>query len=569
VATLLIVLLTFACYAPGLANQFVDWDDGTYVFDNPHIKALNADFFAWAFFRFYSSNWHPFTWLSHGLDWAIWGANPFGHHLGNNLLHAANTGIVILLVLRLIGAAQAKALTLNTESFPNAQGKLFAAVVTGLLFGLHPLHVESVAWVAERKDLLCAFFYLLALLVYSSGSWYADDTKADLVSHVPGKYFLCLTLFMFALMSKPMAVTLPVILLLLDWYPFGRLGTLQNRRRAVMAKLPFFIISFGSAVLTILAQKAGSSLSTITSIPVGARLTVAMKSIVIYCGKLLLPLHLVPFYPYPDYKTLFTAPTYASIATVIAISACCFWRVRHERLFAASWIYFLVTLLPVLGIVQVGRQSMADRYAYLPSIAPLLLIGLGAAWLVARWQRSIVFVASAVLAISMLLGSLTVQQLRIWKDSISLWNTVIDNNPAQKIDFAFNNRAIAWNRRGELEKAASDFSKAIAANPKDSAYYNNRGTIYNKLRRTDEALADYYKALELTPREQSTYYNIACIYALRNMEPEACTWLRKSIKLGYDSWEDMKADHDLDNIRQSSCYRELLPEKSAPVVSSP
>jgi tetratricopeptide (TPR) repeat protein len=553
-----VALVTFAVYLPALFHQFVDWDDGTYVFDNPHLRTINADFFAWAFLRFYSSNWHPLTWLSHGVDWAIWGTNPLGHHLANNLFHAANAGIVTLLVYRLLDVARERTPVPHRDAIPDEGRTLVAAGVTGLLFGLHPIHVESVAWVAERKDLLCALFYILAIIAYlRRASGEAADSRGAgplfSVGDLP-----CLFLFALALLSKPMAVTLPVILLLLDWYPLRRFDSLRGCGRAALAKLPFLALSLGSAVVTVLAQKAGGALASTAAVPPGARLAVAGKALAVYLGKLILPLHLVPFYPYPNAAALFSFPTFAAIAAVAGMSLYCLARARTERLWLTLWGYYVVTLLPVLGIVQVGRQAMADRYAYLPSLAPLLVAGLAAAWIAARSRQGTAGAALAVLGIALVLGGLTLRQLRVWQDSITLWNAVIAANPPEKLDFAYNNRAIAWHRQGELDKAAADFTTAIAVNPGDADYYANRGTIYSRLRRYDEALADYRKAIEIRPDNGGAYYNVACIHALRGNVAEACDWLRKSVEHGYDSWEEIKADHDLDAIRGSACYREVM-----------
>jgi hypothetical protein len=238
--------------------------------------------------------------------------------------------------------------------------------VTGLLFGLHPLHVESVAWVSERKDLLCAMFYLLSIMAY----------MAYRTHKIYRTYFLTLCFFILALMSKPMAVSLPFVLLILDWYPFKRTTSLETFRTSFIEKLPFIALSIGSSILTILAQKAGGAVVAIEAIPLQARILVAAKSLIAYLWKMILPLNLIPLYPYPQDVSLLSLGFLATVFLVTGITAACVLAARKEKLWMSVWFYYVVTLIPVIGIVQVGSQPMADRYTYLPSLGPFLIAGL-------------------------------------------------------------------------------------------------------------------------------------------------------------------------------------------------
>src|SRR5208283_719950 len=239
-------LLTFLVYLSCLHNEFVLWDDDRYVYENPHLHPVNAAFFRWAFSDFYCANWHPLTWVSHALDYAVWGLNPLGHHLTNNILHAVNTFIVVILVAKLLETWRPSRQHNPPLHASQEWSYIVIAAVTGLLFGLHPLHVESVAWVSERKDLLCAMFFLLSTLAYTK---YVSNGGGLRNKH----YILVVFLFAFALLSKPMAVTLPAVLLILDWYPFNRIRSLKTLWAACIEKLPFIALSVASSVTTILA----------------------------------------------------------------------------------------------------------------------------------------------------------------------------------------------------------------------------------------------------------------------------------------------------------------------------
>ncbi len=368
-----ISLLTFLVYLSCLHNEFVAWDDNEYVYENPHLHPLNAAFVRWAFSAFYGDNWHPLTWVSHALDYAAWGLNPLGHHLTNNILHVVNTFIVVILVVKLLEAwrpSRHQDPPLHTSQ----QGSyIVIAAVTGLLFGLHPIHVESVAWVSERKDLLCAMFFLFSTLAYTK---YVSTGGGLRNKH----YILVVFLFILALLSKPMAVSLPAVLLILDWYPFNRIRSMKSFLSALLEKLPLIALSIVSSVLTVLAQKAGGAIRPFEVTPLSSRLLVAAESLLSYLWKMILPLNLVPYYPYPKNISLFSAEYLLSIILVTGITAACIVMVKKQKLWLAVWGYYVITLLPVIGIVQVGDQAMADRYTYLPSISPFLITGLGVVW---------------------------------------------------------------------------------------------------------------------------------------------------------------------------------------------
>jgi hypothetical protein len=517
----LVSLATFLVYLAALHNNFVDWDDDSYVFENPYIPSFNFSFFRWAFLKFYSGNWHPLTWVSHALDYALWGLNPLGHHLTNIILHSVNTFIVVLLTARIAKAAGAKKGRAELSRFLNERMILIAAGVTGLLFGLHPLHVESVAWVAERKDLLCALFFLLSIITYAKYAQGADDeeTQKRPVSRFFNKqYLFAVGLFVLALLSKPMAVTLPVVLLLLDWHPFNRIRSFKTFRTVCVEKLPFMILSLFSSIVTILAQNAGGAIQSLKAVPLSARMLVAAESLVAYLGKMAVPFNLVPYYPYPKNVSLLSPGSLLSIALIAGITATCLVMAKKQKLWLLVWGYYVVTLIPVLGIVQVGAQSMADRYTYLPSLGPFFIIGLGAAWIwrtVAALKRPGLHIkvacGAAAFFVLVSLSLLTVKQIGIWKSSFTLWSYVIEKEPG-RVPIAYTYRGAAFEKSGQFDKALKDYEMAIALNPFDYTVYSNMGTLLGKLNLFARSIEYFNKAIALAPDYADAYFNRGITY---------------------------------------------------------
>jgi Flp pilus assembly protein TadD len=578
-------LITFLVYFTSLRNGFVLLDDDAYVTENPYIRSFDGAFFKWAFLGFHESNWHPLTWISHALDYAIWGLNPLGHHLTNNILHAINTGLVVLLVLKLLDAAASASWVsaLNPPSSPLKlrgekgggtdvgggeggvahKGALIAAATTGLLFGLHPLHVESVAWVSERKDLLCALFFLLSVMMYvryvgrGGPLWTSKEGQPQGVAPTkndPGQagmtnygrqfldryYLFSLFFFILALMSKPMAVTLPAVLLLLDWHPFERVQSARTFRAACIEKLPFIALSIVSSVITVLAQRSGGALVSVKVVPLSVRMLVAIKSLVAYLWKMVVPLKLIPFYPYPKNVSLLSPGYVSAMVLVIGITTACVVMVKKEKLWLTAWLYYVVTLFPVLGIVQVGSQSMADRYTYLPSLGPFLIVGLAAAWGFSKVNslkkgKMIIgfFGATAAVLVFFSLTYLTINQIRAWKSSIDLWNYAIEREP-QEAPIAYNNRGLAFMNLGETDRAAEDYRRAIAMDPGVAEPYYNLGKIYEKKGLYDEAIGEYKKAVSLKPDFADAYFDLGVAYALKGMREEAIMNYKAAVNLRPD-----------------------------------
>ncbi len=531
----------FLAYLPALQNDFVNWDDDEYVYNNPEIQQAGLRLLSWAFFRFHMANWHPVTWLSHALDFRLWGLNPLGHHLTNNLLHAANSFLVVLLAVKLLVVIRRRSAPGSIPGFLSDSGILTASAATGLLFALHPLHVESVAWISERKDLLCGFFFLLGMLLYlPHGAGQEPPARPSSHPLFDRRYFLVLGCFVAALLSKPMAVTFPLVLLLLDWYPLDRFRA-AGAARIALEKAPLFLLSISSAVITVLAQRSGSAIASFAFAPPGTRVLVAAHGFSAYLLKLLVPVNLAPLYPYPRHVNPWSISSLLPVLVVLVVGCLCIIRWNWRKPWSAFWGYYAITLLPVIGLVQIGFQSMADRYAYLPSLAPLLAISLFAtrAWYdistlyrsLQNWVRLAALAAAA--GVLLVLSWLTVAQIGIWKDSLTLWNyetaEIPDQNPV-----AYYHRGMAWTSAKNFEAAVRDYTIAIAQDPDYYEAYNNRGVLYDGLDKIEPAISDFSRSLALHPHYM-VYYNRGASYARIGRYREAVEDFTQSLSLKSDN----------------------------------
>jgi protein O-mannosyl-transferase len=573
-------LITLAAFLPALQNGFVVWDDNQYIYENTQIRSLSWETVRWALTDTSLIYWNPLAKLSHALDHALWGLNAAGHHLTSLFLHAVNALLVVLLVLRSLAWQGAQGRTATLPAWLEGTAVLIAAGVAGILFGLHPIHVEPAVWISARKELLCTLFYLLSILAYLEYSRRGQRPEGSggrrPLSRDPW-YLASLGLFMLALASKPMAVSLPAVLLLLDWHPFGRLRSLRDLRPLLAEKIPFIVPSLAVSIVTAIAQHAVGAMDLVDA-SLATRLMVAVQAVAAYLGKILVPLHLNPLYPYPKEISAASLEFLMPALTCAVISAGCIVAARrNRRIWPLLWVYYLVTLLPALGLVQVGRQSMGDRFVYLPSIAPFLAAGLGAAWL---WTKSgalkqgagaarlLAAGAAAVIGVSLII--LTQRQITVWKTSIDLWDHVISLEP-DRIPIAYNNRGIAWGMRGEPDRAIADYTKALSLDPALSrarlnrgiAYngqgqrdlaiedfsevirqdpgiaeaYGGRGLVFAESGDLDRAMGDYSTAIRLDPAYHRAYYNRGLVFLKRRQLPEAREDFSAAINLHPGSFE--------------------------------
>lgn len=500
-AALIVAGITFLVYLPALRNGFVGaWDDNVYVYNNQAIQSLSLEFFKWVFTSEAIGLWHPMTMFSLAVDYAGYGLNPWGYHLTNNIFHTLNTLLVFILVFRLVEQVYPDENRFDKKAF-------IAGAVTALLFGIHPLHVESVAWISERKDVLCAFFYLLSLLAYLKYVSSPDSKK-------PLFYIISLILFIAALMSKPMAVSLPLVLLILDFYPLGRLSIdrkYMNIKPILIEKLPFFIFSFVVALATLWASQVGGALRTSTEYPLMGRVFGAIYAYIFYLTKMILPNNLAPFYPHPTMVGIgpFIIKYLGSLIIFMMITFFSIRSFKRNRFFLVAWLYYVVTLVPVIGIIQVGGQIAADRYTYLPGLGPFLLIGLGVAYLYEIYDhRKLLIIFASFFLLWM--SKMTVTQINIWKDPVTLWSHEMKMFPSVYI--SYNNRGNAYKEAGEFQKAIKDYDEAIKLNPKEPLLYVNRGVAYSYLGKHQEGTIDLNEAIKLNPKYLLAYYNRGALF---------------------------------------------------------
>lgn len=536
-----VALITFLVYLPALRNGFVEWDDPAYISDNVHIRSIDKIFFKWAFFDFYASNWHPLTWLSHAIDYAIWGLNPTGHHLTGILFHSINTFLVVLLGIQLLNAYRSHKIEAGHQGVSISERTILTAgIITGLLFGLHPLHVESVAWVSERKDMLSAFFFLLSLLAYirytvsvsgASGFWSSKN-----------KYAASLVFFIFALMSKPMAVVLPIVFLIIDWYPLGRFKN-DRLKTILFEKIPFFVLAVASSVITIMAQHSGEAIKTLTDYPLSTRILVGFNALFSYIGKMLWPVDLSPFYPYPDDVSFLSYEYLLPLLSAIGITITSIALLKRHRIWFVVWMYYVVTLLPVLGIVQVGLQAMADRYTYLPGISLFFLAGVGSAGFIEKFSKQRLLKAGTFIGISALIiymAYAAVIQIYTWKDTLSLWTRVADvvskkdDKYYKNIHLIYFNLGSAYMDRNRLEDAMKATQKAISLNPVFDKSHYNLGIIYASQNRLEDAIDAYKAAIRLNPAFAGAHVNLGIAYRRHNQPDEAMVEFKEAVRLKPD-----------------------------------
>jgi protein O-mannosyl-transferase len=538
----LLGLVTVLVYLPTVWNGFVNYDDSDYVTENAHVKSgLNWATVVWAFRTGHASNWHPLTWLSHSLDWQVFGLAPGPMHLVSLGLHVANT-LLLFLVLR------------------GLTGALWRSALVAALFALHPLHVESVAWVSERKDVLSTCFFLLTLGAYARHVQGPGPLPngSRLTFHVSRSYLLSRGFFALGLMSKPMLVTTPFVLLLLDYWPLGRWqpGPLKTScaaaGRLVLEKVPFLMLSIASSVVTFLVQRQGGAVST--ALTVGERIANAVVSYARYVRKMVWPHDLSVLYPHPGHWPLWQVLAGLALLAGISVGVAIGWRRRPYLI--TGWLWFLGTMVPVIGLVQVGIQSMADRYTYVPLIGLFVMVvwGVGdlAAERVAQPWRGRALAGGTILALAAC-GVMTLRQVRIWRDSETLFQRAVEvtrnnylahNNLGYyysgkgrmadameqyrlslkiKPDYedALNNLGYALAGQRKFAEAIPLYEAALRVRPKHAEVHNNLGNALSELGRIDEAIQHYLIALAQKPEHADAHNNLGIALAMKGKLDEA------------------------------------------------
>jgi protein O-mannosyl-transferase len=563
--------------------EFIDIDDTEYVTQNSHLQnGITMEGIRWAFTTRHASNWHPLTWLSHMLDVQLFGFNARGHHLTNLFFHIANSLLIFLVFHRMTKA-------------------IWQSAFVAALFALHPLHVESVAWVAERKDVLSTFFWMLTLGAYLC---YAER---------PGllRYLSVVLFFAMGLMAKPMLVTLPFVLLLLDFWPLHRFEQMKpapgsrpeagepapeerkkgkaKKKRAVKdgvkaiqpaktapaepvyswplirpllwEKIPLFALTLLSIVVTYIVQLQAGSVKSIEAYPLGVRISNAIVSYIFYIAKMIWPSDLAVLYPHPG-----LGPLWQVVGAVLLLVAATFMVIRHAKRFPylpVGWLWYVGTLVPVIGLVQVGIHARADRYTYVPLIGLFIIAAWGIPDLLKGWRhRKEAMAALSALTLTCLF-TITWTQVGYWRNSINLFdhalnvtdqNGLILNNRgavysrlghytraiedfsrAIEIDpkdaVAYYNRGVAYFGQGDVNPAIDDFSRAIDLNPSYAEYYYNRATAYTRLGETNRAMVDFNRAVEINPMLEDAYFNRGLIYARRSDYSQALADFDRAIEI--------------------------------------
>ncbi len=551
---LVLILSGFIAYEPIRHNDFVGFDDDKYVTQNPLVrKGLAHESVAWAFTSTYLSNWHPLTWLSHMLDCQLFGQEPFWHHLTNLLFHIANTLLLFWLLKEMTGC-------------------IWSSAFVAAAFALHPLHVESVAWISERKDVLSGFFWMLTIAAY------IRYTKHPNI----GWYLLVFLAFGLALMAKPMVVTLPFVLLLLDYWPLRRfelssplqrelllkseLGdtdiSILKASRLVIEKIPLFVLMLISSVITFIVQRHAMEMDTGVDISLYSRVSNAIVSYLAYILKIVYPTRLAVLYPHLG-SSLPLWQTIGSFLILTVISAGVIYTARKRCYLLVGWLWYLGTLLPVIGLVQFGVQAMADRYTYLPSIGIFIMIAWGASELFTGWryQRIGLAITAGIVLTGMLLC--TRMQLRHWRNSFTLFEhtlKVTKNNFTMHYNYgymlstqsrfaeailhfdkalqinpryfdAYNNKGLALLELGKINEAIECFNEVLKLKPDFYRAHNNLGMAFHRLGKTDLAVEQWLESVRLSPDDDTSHFNLGMEFIKQDKLDKAVEHLNRVVEI--------------------------------------
>jgi len=509
----LLVIAILISYWQVTNHDFINFDDDDYITDNSHVRAgLTNENIKWALTASHASNWHPLTWLSHMLDIQLFGLDSGRHHLISLIFHIVNSLLLFLILKRMTGA-------------------FWQSCFVAALFALHPLNVESVAWVSERKSVLSTLFWFLTMGSYAL---YAEHPKA--VRYVPVFLFL-----MLGLAAKPMLVTLPFALLLLDYWPLGRFqfeesGTVINEQQKaagpqlILEKLPLFALVLLSSTITFYAQKKGGAVSSLDIIPLKARTANALVSYVSYLGKMIWPSNMAVMYPHPGMPPWWKI---AGAVMVLACISCLAIRSINKRPYVAvGWFWYLGTLVPVIGLVQVGSQAMADRYTYIPLIGIFIIIAWIVAEFAAQWPHRKIWLATLATVLVSVLMAMTWKQVGYWKNSITLYEhalAVTDNN-----FMMHNNLGYVLAEHGEINKAVKHYSQAVKIKPSFFEAHNNIGNALLKQGKAAESIRYFNKALRLNPKFVEAYNNLGVALVRVGKIEEAIVRLQKALQINPD-----------------------------------
>ena len=507
-----LLIATLVAYEPIRHNSFVTYDDGQYIYDNPLITAgISWQSLSQAFTKPHFFMWHPLTTISHILDYQFFGPNSFGHHLVSVLLHIANA-LLVFGIFRSLG------------------GSIWLSAFIAGVFALHPLQVESVAWASERKTVLSGLFWLLTMATYIR---YARQPRL-------GRYLVVLLVFGLCIMTKPVVVTLPLALLLLDYWPLERIGGWKTKGesqkvsavRLIAEKIPLIAISVFLSVMTFIAQKQGGVVPTLEKMPLDYRVANMFLSYIRYIGKMIWPSGLAVCYPYPlvvlSDATVVTCAVLFIVLTVLSI-----YIGRRRKYMAVGWLWYVGTLVPVIGLVQSGAQAMANRYMYIPMLGLLIIIG----WAVKDFivNRPRIRIAATVIGVIALLSLLILTriQVRHWQNTLTLFEytlSVTEDNPVIE-----NSYGVALFNEGRTEEAEPHLRKAVSLAPAFVAARNNLTKLYLKQGKLNEAIEHLNELIKHNEGTAEVYYNLAAALEMQKKYEDAIKYYAKS--LGLNPWD--------------------------------
>jgi Flp pilus assembly protein TadD len=504
----ILAVLTWIVFGQTINHGFVNYDDFDYVTKNAQVaRGLTWEGVLWAFTHFHSANWHPLTWISHMIDCQFYGMNPWGHHLTNVLIHMVN-GILLFLLLRQMTAS------------------LWRSAFVAALFAIHPLRVESVAWISERKDVLSGLFFILTLMAYVR---YARGPNRS-------RYVAVIVLFALGLMCKPMLVSLPLVLLLLDYWPLDRLSLSAPAMRQMSwplfrEKAPLIALSIASAVVTIFAQRG--SIQPVERISLPARIANTGLSYMDYLRQMVWPQDLAPLYPW-ELSRLQPAAIAIAFVLLIAISGAVIV-LRRQRYLMTGWLWYLIMLLPVIGLLHVGNQSHADRYTYLPQIGIYLMVAWGAAALCAHWRYLMIPVTAAACGAVFALTCVARTQAAYWQDSESLWRHALTATSDNII--AESNLALALHWKGKDEEAMRHFEQSLQINRHQPEVLSSLGVFYLEMGQVENSLSTLREALEIEPRLEDAHYNLGNTYLVVGNAQQALAQFQRALEIEPDDIE--------------------------------
>ncbi|HUL20668.1 MAG TPA: tetratricopeptide repeat protein [Thermodesulfobacteriota bacterium] len=520
--SLFLIAATVLVFWPVKNHEFLNYDDNEYVTENPQVKSgLTLKGFVWAFTTTHAANWHPLTWLSHMMDYEFYGLAPGGHHLTSVLFHVANALLLFFVLQRMTK-------TLWVSGFVAA------------LFAFHPLHVESVAWVAERKDVLSTFFWMLTLWAYV---YYVEGPGL-------GRYSLVISFFVLGLLAKPMVGTLPFVLLLIDYWPlrrfrFGLSEDGMNSKsysemdshkqtsaalRLFLEKIPLFVLAAASSLITYLAQQKGGGVKSIETFPLATRVVNALVSYASYIRKMVWPEGMAFFYPYPE-----TFPLWEVLGSTLVLSCISILVVRYARkhpFLLVGWFWYIGTLVPVIGLIQVGNQAMADRYTYIPLVGLFIMVGMGFPCLLEKWPyRKVLLGVATGLALFLLMVT-TRLQINHWQNNFVVFEHALRVTSDNFL--AHNNLGVVLAEHGKIEEAIAHFREAIRIKPNYLGAHYNLGVNLMKQGRHEEAMDHYREALRIDPHDAETHNKVGILLAREGKQPEALNHFTEALRFKPD-----------------------------------